>query len=104
MTDNQLSYNEYYMLELSDDDFQRLLRLALGYDTTNNSASLKISMAVQDYSTIDEMFNFLRNKKDSTIEGALLGDFMTENDEDPCNWKYWLKLDRHGRFKNILKC
>lgn len=90
----------YYKLELSDYDFQFLLDSCIGIKSDYKN-SIKNCVHDGDYTTIEEIFTFLRKHqklkrfKDVTVEGALLGDFVPYE-----LWEFWCHLDTKKRYPN----
>jgi len=87
----------YWKLKLNDTDFEELLNFCIG--NARNKISIVNNVSEGDVTTIDEVFTFLRKNKEATVEGALLGDFVYQENPDPQNWEYWCKKDVENRFE-----
>ncbi len=102
---NKLKHNDYFKLKLNDKNFEELLELTTGSGFDQNDFSIKKNVEKGDFSTIEEIFTFLRKNKEATVEGALLGDFLNEEEGgtvyDRQSWDYWLRKDTKKRFKGI---
>jgi len=92
----------YWQLKLNELDFKKLLGFVV--DNDMNNISIRSNIKKFDYTTIEEVFEFLRQRqtkskfKKITVEGALLGEFVLEDGEGLDSWEYWLKKDIDGRY------
>ncbi len=98
----KLGHYKYFKVKLNDKDFQELLELTVGSGFDDNHFSIKNNVKKGDFSTIEEVFTFLRKNKDATVEGALLGDFLNEEEGGTGDvresWDYWLRKDTKNRY------
>ena len=91
-----LEHDRYHLLKLSDEDYEELCAEAMGIKSSSgkhsgehNQYSIRGNIELGDYTTIEEFLQVIREfqdyRKNYTIEGMILGDFI---DED--KWDYWL--------------
>ena len=103
MNEKNLEHNRYYLLKLSDEDYDDLCAEAMGIESESgkhsgehNQYSIRGNIELGDYTTIKEFLQVIReirtddgtgfhDRKNCTVEGMILGDFI---DED--KWDYWL--------------
>lgn len=91
----------YWKLRLNEKNFKRLVNYIIGIDDNINPVSIINNVIDHDYSTIEEVFVFLRKRqinkrfKDVSVEGALLGDFVPYEE-----WEKWCEKDIYNRYPN----